>query len=272
MGGNGRRIAGRVAEARLEDFVYIAGRIGWRGLKAEEYTESGPLFLSVHSLNKGEYVDFTVAKHISQDRYDESPEIKLREDDILLAKDGDFLVARGNGSLKLVGRGGLVTEEPDDVAYPDTLIRVRPDEQRLSRWYLAIAWDSPTVRDQIEGAAHTTAGIHKVSQQDLAVMTVPLPPLAEQQEIVHRVDALFALADKIEARVAAGDDAGGKDHAGDSGQGVSRRVGADRGGTNPRGRPRLRTRQRAAGTHPGGARKERWGRNEAQETTSSQDS
>ncbi len=104
------------AEARLEDFVYIAGRIGWRGLKAEEYTESGPLFLSVHSLNKGEYVDFTVAKHISQDRYDESPEIKLREDDIRLAKDGDFLVARGNGSLKLVGRGGLVTEEPDDVA------------------------------------------------------------------------------------------------------------------------------------------------------------
>jgi type I restriction enzyme S subunit len=32
---------------------------------------------------------------------------------------------------------------------------------------------------------------------------VLLPPLAEQHEIVRRVDALFALADKIEARLAA---------------------------------------------------------------------
>jgi len=34
-------------------------------------------------------------------------------------------------------------------------------------------------------------------------MAVALPPLAEQHEIVRRVDALFALADKIEARVTA---------------------------------------------------------------------
>jgi type I restriction enzyme S subunit len=34
-------------------------------------------------------------------------------------------------------------------------------------------------------------------------MPVPLPPEEEQAEIVHRVDALFALADTIEKRVAA---------------------------------------------------------------------
>src|SRR5438477_10659089 len=41
-------------------------------------------------------------------------------------RNGDFLIARGNGSLALVGRGGLVEDEPDPVAYPDTAIRVRP--------------------------------------------------------------------------------------------------------------------------------------------------
>jgi type I restriction enzyme, S subunit len=34
-------------------------------------------------------------------------------------------------------------------------------------------------------------------------MPVPLPPRAEQHEIVRRVDALFKLADAIDARVAA---------------------------------------------------------------------
>jgi len=49
-----------------------------------------------------------------------------------LVSRGDFLVARGNGSLNLVGRGGLVDCEPDRVAYPDTLIRVRPNRRVLS--------------------------------------------------------------------------------------------------------------------------------------------
>jgi type I restriction enzyme S subunit len=37
---------------------------------------------------------------------------------------------------------------------------------------------------------------------DLEQIKVPLPPLAEQQEFVRRVEALFALADQIEARYA----------------------------------------------------------------------
>jgi len=38
---------------------------------------------------------------------------------------------------------------------------------------------------------------------DVKQFLVPLPPLPEQHEIVRRVDALFALADRIEAEVAA---------------------------------------------------------------------
>ena len=51
---------------KLKEVAELSGRIGWKGLTAKEYTKSGPLFLSVHSLNYGDYVDFRDAFHISQ--------------------------------------------------------------------------------------------------------------------------------------------------------------------------------------------------------------
>ena len=48
----------RWPQKELGQLAELKGRIGWRGLTAKEYTKTGPLFLSVHSLNYGDYVDF----------------------------------------------------------------------------------------------------------------------------------------------------------------------------------------------------------------------
>ena len=56
---------------KLGEVASLSGRIGWKGLTAKEYTKEGPLFVSVHSLNYGDYVDLRDAFHISQKRYDE---------------------------------------------------------------------------------------------------------------------------------------------------------------------------------------------------------
>ena len=117
-------------------------------------------------------------------------------------KDGDFLIIRGNGSQDLVGRGCLAENPPDEMAFPDTLIRIRPDKDKLLPPYLVIVWNTSDVRSQIEQAAKTTTGLWKVAQGDLESISIPLPPLPEQQEIVRRVEALFAMADRIEVRLA----------------------------------------------------------------------
>jgi type I restriction enzyme S subunit len=112
---------------------------------------------------------------------------------------GDFLVARGNGSLRLVGRGGLVGDVKTPVAFPDTLIRVRPRADICDNEYLRLVWDSTCVRRQIEAAARTTAGIYKINQRDLSSVQVPIPSLRAQAEITQHVGELWSRIDAATA-------------------------------------------------------------------------
>ncbi|MDP5317341.1 restriction endonuclease subunit S [Streptomyces poriferorum] len=113
----------------------------------------------------------------------------------------DVLVARGNGSLRLVGRAAMVVDEPDAVAFPDTMIRIRPDCTKMLPEYLSLAWNSRVVRRQIESIARTTAGIYKVSQKDLQKILVPTPDLPAQQAILQRMGEHNAAVQRLSRQV-----------------------------------------------------------------------
>lgn len=119
-----------------------------------------------------------------------------------LAEIGDFLVARGNGSLNLVGRGGLVERLNHPVAYPDTMIRVRIDSDRMLPAYLQLVWDSRPVRRQVEAMAHTTAGIYKVNQEMLRSLEVPLPSIQDQRAALAAYEAARPTIDRVAGEVA----------------------------------------------------------------------
>ena len=119
-----------------------------------------------------------------------------------LIQKGDFLVSRGNGSVRLVGIGGLVGDVEAPVAFPDTLIRFRLSEHVLDSYFCRV-WNSSVVRMQLEQMARTTAGIHKVNQQDLSACTIPLPPLAEQRRIIAEVERRLSVIQQAEATVEA---------------------------------------------------------------------
>ena len=111
-----------------------------------------------------------------------------QEAESFLVRAGDFFVSRGNGSIRLVGIGGLVRQPPDPVAFPDTLIRIRLCSGIDSRFFATI-WNSRIIRDQLENRAKTTAGIFKINQADLQTCVLPLPPAAEQIRIRNALDA-----------------------------------------------------------------------------------
>ncbi|PCJ99171.1 MAG: hypothetical protein COA45_06955 [Zetaproteobacteria bacterium] len=168
---------------KLEEVAYLAGRIGWKGLTAKEYTEKGPLFLSVHGLNYGDYVDFQDAFHISQERYDESPEIMLQEEDILLCKDGAG-----------IGKLGMIDHLPSPASINSSLLLIRALEGVFPK-YLYYSLCSPLfqriVQERIDGA--TTPHLY---QREIKQLEIPLPSLEEQKRIVAILDEAFAGIDK----------------------------------------------------------------------------
>jgi type I restriction enzyme S subunit len=94
--------------------------------------------------------------------------------------DGDLLIVRGNGSLHLVGRAGLVENVTDQVAYPDTMIRLRVVDAVVSSSWIGLVWNSKCVRTHLERRARTSAGIYKIAQPDIVSAPIPVPSLSEQ--------------------------------------------------------------------------------------------
>ena len=68
--------------------------------------------------------------------------------------------------------------------------------------YVRVA-DFPPTQKRMQKAAKGVA-VRGINIGDVRALQMPVPPLAEQQEIVRRVEALFTLADRIEARYAKG--------------------------------------------------------------------
>ena len=78
------------AISRIGFETWVRARLGWKGLKAEEYVDDGFVLLATPNI-KGRTIDFDAVNYVSEYRYNESPEIKLTVGDVLLAKDGSTL-------------------------------------------------------------------------------------------------------------------------------------------------------------------------------------
>jgi len=174
-------------DVKLENLVYIAGRIGWKGLKHDEYTIEGPMFLSVHSLNYGEYVDFRHVFHISQERYDESPEIQLKNEDILLAKDGN------------IGKIGIVNNLPSPATVNSSLLVIRSGECFIPK-FLFYFLSGPELQNMAKERTKRNTIPH-LFQKDIKNFILSIPPLDEQKEIVARIEQKINDLNKIQIKM-----------------------------------------------------------------------
>ena len=72
---------------RIKYNYYLKGRIGWQGLTSADYIEEGPYLITGTDLVDGK-VNWNNAVHISTENYEIAPDIHLKDNDLLISKDG----------------------------------------------------------------------------------------------------------------------------------------------------------------------------------------
>lgn len=116
----------------------------------------------------------------------------------------DFLVVRGNGNKQLTGLGGLVSDSlPSGCVYPDLLIRLRFDPERILPAFAAAQWNARAVHQRLLRGAKSTNGIWKINGQDIKSHSLVTPPLVEQQAIMGELDLLASAANAVRVESAA---------------------------------------------------------------------
>jgi len=115
---------------------------------------------------------------------------------------GDLLINRVN-SPKFLGKSALVRSVPEPTVFESNIMRCHPDESRLFPEFAVRFLSSLEGLEELRKNAKHAVNQSSINQRDVMDVSVPVPHLPEQHEIVRRVEALFKLADTIEASVAA---------------------------------------------------------------------
>lgn len=158
-------------KARIGYHSWIRARLGWKGLKAEEYVEEGYAFLSAFNIINNK-LDWSNLNYITQERYDESPEIKLCTGDIILVKDGAG-----------IGKCARIDSLPIGGATTNGSLAVISTYDNLSYKYLYYYLQSSIFQNYIFRIMNGM-GVPHLSQEELRKITVPIPPMKEQNDIV----------------------------------------------------------------------------------------
>ena len=71
----------------IKNSAYLRGRIGWQGLRADEFCLEGPYLVTGTDFDRGR-VNWANCYHVSEARFREAGPIQLRDGDLLITKDG----------------------------------------------------------------------------------------------------------------------------------------------------------------------------------------
>lgn len=176
--------------SKIKFTSYVKGRVGWHGLRSDEFTDVGALLITGTDFINGK-IDWETSHHFSEDRYNEDPYIQLKENDLLITKDGT------------IGKVALVKNLPYKASLNSGIMLIRPLTNHYITDFMFWMLNSKVFFEYIE---HNKTGstIQHLYQETFEDFSFTAPQINEQKIIVYflndrtqKIDTLIEKKQKL---------------------------------------------------------------------------
>jgi type I restriction enzyme, S subunit len=122
-------------------------------------------------------------------------------------EEGDVFVSRSN-TRELVGLSSVSNASPENLIYPDLLIKLKVNEALMRPRFLAYALRTASGRKQIqERAVGTSQSMVKISAERLKEVRIKVPSLKDQDDLLNTLEDCQRLALSLKAEIQVNDSA-----------------------------------------------------------------
>ena len=170
--------------SKIKYECFLKGRIGWQGLTTAEYIEEGAyLVTGVNFLNGN--IDWQNCVKVSEWRFNQAPEIQIKNNDLLITKDGT------------IGKIALTKDTPKQATLNSGVMLIRPKNKNYYEKFLfyILSSDQFWLWFSYINSGNTTI-IH-LYQNSFDNFSFTLPPLNEQKEIAEFLDKKCKKIDRL---------------------------------------------------------------------------
>ena len=173
----------------LSDIAQIIGGITkGRDLSGTETIELP--YLRVANVQNG-YLDLSEIKTIK---------LRVDEKERYLLKPGDVLYTEGGDRDKL-GRGTVWRGEIKDCVHQNHVFKARVDQSKAIPEYVAFWSMSTPARNYFYQKGKQSVNLASINKTVLSALTLPLPALEKQREIINHIESRLSVCDSIEHTV-----------------------------------------------------------------------
>lgn len=159
----------------LKYYLSLKGRIGWNGLKSEEFQEKSYAYLVTGQDFNSDVVNWEKCYQISKERYDEDPFIQLENGDLLVTKDGT------------IGKVAKVANLDKPACLNSGIFVVKQTKGVFEQNYLYWFFVSNQLKEFV-GFNSTGSTIAHLYQNVFENMPLAVPSLTEQKAIASYLD------------------------------------------------------------------------------------
>ncbi|WP_373539688.1 restriction endonuclease subunit S [Chamaesiphon sp.] len=169
---------------RIKDYTYVKGRIGWQGLRSADFLDRGEFYCITGTDLLNGSINWLNCYFVSQERYEQDKYIKLKEQDLLITKDGT------------IGKIALVQDLPLKTTLNSGVFVTRPKKDKYTNKFMYWLLNSSSFKDYIE-LTKGGSTIQHLYQNVFDRFLYGCPPLSEQQAIADYLDTKTAQIDRV---------------------------------------------------------------------------